>query len=169
LKERYPDYKSYAKQTVADVFPRTDLADAVERNAYTFATTLVRNNGDGSFTMIPLPAEAQMAPVYGMLAKDFDGDGHTDLLLAGNFDGVKPELGKMDASYGLFLRGDGKGHFTPLRTTESGFFVPGQARDIERVHTANGDRYIVTRNNDRPLTFRSAPAALVKAAAASGH
>jgi hypothetical protein len=75
----------------------------------------------------------------------------------------------MDASYGLFLRGDGKGHFTPLPTTESGFFVPGQARDIERVRTANGDRYIVTRNNDRTLTFRSVPAAASKAAAASGH
>ena len=169
LKDRYPNYKDYAKQTVADVFPRADLADATVKNAYTFATTLVRNNGDGSFTMIPLPREAQLAPVYGMLAKDLDGDGHTDLLLAGNFDGVKPELGKMDASYGLFLRGDGRGHFTPMQTTESGFFVPGQARDIERVRTANGDRYIVTRNNDRALTFRSTTAALNRAAAVSGH
>jgi hypothetical protein len=169
LKDRYPTYKVYAKQTTADVFPRADLADALVKNAYTFATTLVKNNGDGSFTMIALPSEAQLAPVYGMLARDFDGDGHTDLLLAGNFDGVKPELGKMDASYGLFLRGDGRGHFTPLRAIDSGFFVPGQARDIERVHTANGDAYIVTRNNERTLTFRSASAASGKAAAASGH
>jgi enediyne biosynthesis protein E4 len=169
LKDRYPNYKDYAKQTVSDVFPRADLADAVVKNAYTFATTLVRSNGDGSFTMIPLPSEAQRAPVYGMLARDFDGDGHTDLLLAGNFDGVKPELGKMDASYGLFLRGDGKGHFAPMSPVESGFFVPGQARDIERVRTAAGDRYIVTRNNDRTLTFRSTPGAVSRAPAASGH
>jgi hypothetical protein len=128
----------------------------VVRNAYTFQTTLVRNNGDGSFTMIPLPREAQAAPVFGILAGDFDGDGKADLLLAGNFDGLKPELGKMDGSYGLFLRGDGKGHFTPVRTVESGFFVPGQSRDIERVRTANGYSYVVSRNNDRPLIFRSA-------------
>ena len=156
LKDRYPNYKDYAKQTVADVFPKADLADAVVKNAYTFATTLVRNNGDGSFTMIPLPREAQTAPVYGILAGDYDGDGKLDLLLAGNFDGVKPELGKMDASYGLFLRGDGKGHFTPARTVESGFFVPGQSRDIERVRTRGGPLYIVSRNNDRPLIFRAA-------------
>ena len=155
LKDRYLNYKDYAKQTVADVIPEKDLADAVVKNAFTFATTLVRNNGDGSFTMIPLPLEAQVAPVYGILASDFDGDGKLDLLLAGNFDGVKPELGKMDAGYGLYLRGDGKGHFTPVRTVNSGFFVPGQARDIERVRTPNGDRYVVTRNNDRPLIFRS--------------
>jgi hypothetical protein len=120
---------------------------------------LVRNNGDGSFTMVPLPLEAQIAPVYGILAADIDGDGKADLLMAGNFDGVKPEIGRMSAGYGLYLRGDGKGHFTPVRELESGFFVPGQARDIKRVRTRAGNIYIVSRNNDRPLIFRStAPA-----------
>ncbi|MDQ6768819.1 MAG: VCBS repeat-containing protein [Gemmatimonadota bacterium] len=154
LKDRYLNYKDYAKQTVGDVFPAKDLADAVVKNAYTFATTMVKNNGDGSFTMVPLPLEAQIAPVYGISASDFDGDGKTDLLLAGNFDGVKPEIGKMDGGYGLYLRGDGKGHFTPVRTAESGFFVPGQARDIQRIRTRQGDLYLVTRNNDRPLIFQ---------------
>jgi enediyne biosynthesis protein E4 len=158
LKDRYPSYKDYAKQTLADVFPKTEMADAVIKNAYTFETTLLRNNGNGSFTMIPLPREAQISPVYGILASDYDGDGRVDLLLAGNFDGFKPELGKMDASYGLFLKGDGKGHFTPVRTVDSGFFVPGQSRDIVRVRTASGYRYVVSRNNDRPLIVRSSNA-----------
>ncbi len=123
------------------------------KKAHTFATSLVRNNGDGSFTLVPLPAEAQLAPVYGILASDVDGDGRTDLLLAGNFDGVKPEIGRMSSSYGLVLRGDGKGHFTPLRAAASGFFVPGQARDIQRIETRRGELYVVARNNDRPLVF----------------
>ena len=155
LKDRYLNYKDYAKQTVADVFPPKDLADAVVKNAYTFATTLVRNNGDGTFTMIPLPTEAQIAPVYGIYASDLDGDGKPDLLLAGNFDGVKPEIGAMDAGYGLYLHGDGKGRFTPMREVESGFLVPGQARDIQRVRTRRGNLYIVSRNNDRSLIFRA--------------
>ncbi len=155
LKDRYRNYKDYARQTVADVFPQKDLADAVVKNAYTFATTLVKNNGNGTFTLVPLPTEAQIAPVYGLLASDVDGDGKPDLLLAGNFDGVKPEIGKMSAGYGLYLRGDGKGHFTPERELQSGFFVPGQARDIQRVRTRTGSVYVVARNNDRPLIFRS--------------
>jgi hypothetical protein len=110
--------------------------------------------------MVPLPLEAQIAPMYGILAADIDGDGKADLLMAGNLDGVKPEIGKMSAGYGVYLRGDGKGHFTPVRTIESGFFVPGQARDIQRVRTRKGNIYIVSRNNDRPLIFRaSTPAA----------
>src|SRR5438093_413451 len=157
LKPRYPRYEDYAGQTVTDIFSAAELAGATVKQAHTFATALARNNGDGTFTLVPLPLEAQLAPVYGILAQDFDGDGKTDLLLAGNFDGVKPEIGRMSASYGLLLRGDGQGNVTPVRTTESGFLAPGQAGDIARVRTRRGDLYVVTRNNDRPLVFRSTP------------
>src|SRR5919197_446286 len=125
------------------------------KKASTFATSLALNNGDGSFTLVPLPDEAQLAPVYGILATAADRDGHTDLLLAGNFDGFKPEIGRMSASYGLFLRGDGTGRFAPVRAVGSGFFVPGQARDIQRVRTRGAELYVVARNNDRPLVFRA--------------
>jgi len=155
LRARYPRYADYAGQTVTDIFAPAELAGATFKQARTFATALVRNNGDGSFTLVPLPPEAQLAPVYGILAQDVDGDGKLDLLLAGNFDGVQPEIGRMSASYGLVLRGDGKGRFTPVRAAHSGFVVPGQARDIQRVRTRRGDLYVVTRNNDRPLIFRS--------------
>ncbi len=162
LKERYLSYAKYAGETVGDVFPGDQLRDAVVKHAYTYATSLARNNGDGSFTLIPLPREAQFSPVYGILARDIDGDGKLDLLLAGNFDGVKPETGRMSAGYGVFLRGNGKGEFTPVRATESGFFVPGQARDIKRITTPQGELYVVTRNNDRPLVFRANRGAAAK-------
>jgi len=105
--------------------------------------------------MTPLPLEAQIAPMYGIIAADLEHGGTPNLLMAGNFDGVKPELGKMGAGYGVYLRGDGKGHFTPVRALDSGFFVPGQSRDIQRVRTRHGLIYIVSRNNDRPLVFRA--------------
>ena len=155
LKARFPSYKEYARKTIEEIFTPAEFSGATVKHAYTFATTLARNNGDGSFTLVPLPMEAQRAPVYGILATDVDGDGHTDLLLAGNFDGFKPEIGAMRSSYGLLLRGDGKGTFTPVRAPESGFVVPGQSRDIQRVRTARGGLYIVSRNNDRALLFRA--------------
>jgi hypothetical protein len=42
-----------------------------------------------------------------------------------------------------------------VRALESGFRVPGQARDVARVRCAAGDAYVVTRNNDGPLLFRA--------------
>ncbi len=154
LKSRYPTYADYAGQSVEQIFGG-DLSDAVVKQAETFATALARHNSDGSFTLVPLPREAQIAPVYGILSGDFDHDGKLDLLLAGNFDGVQPAIGSMHASYGQFLRGDGHGGFTPLGAAASGFFVPGQARDIQRLRTRTAALYIVARNNDRPLFFRA--------------
>ena len=154
LKARFLRYADYARATTKDLFTPAELSGAIEKTAYTFATSLVHSNSDGSYSVMPLPAEAQLAPVYGIVARDVDRDGHIDLLLAGNFDGFKPEIGRMSSSHGLFLRGMGKGKFTPLRATESGFMVPGQTRDIQRIRTAQGELYVVARNNDRPLVFR---------------
>ena len=156
LRGRYASYKDYARQTMGDVFPEKELQGAVVRNAYTFATSLVRNNGDGSFTVTALPLEAQISPVYAMIAGDFAGGGRSDLLLAGNLAGVKPEIGAMTAGFGAFLQNDGKGHFVPVPELESGFEVPGEARDIRRVRTRDGVIYIVSRDNDTPLVFRPA-------------
>jgi len=169
LKARYPNYKSYALATVDQIFTPQERAGAVADTAFTFATAIARNEGVGPhgiprYTLVPLPREAQLAPVYGMLAGDFDGDGKPDLLLAGNFDGVKPEIGRMAASYGLFLRGDARGGYTPVPARESGFVVPGQTRDIVRVRTRAGSLILVARNNDRPLLFRASPSAAPRAA-----
>lgn len=164
---RFPTYASYAKKGIADILSSAEIAGAVTKNAYTFATSLARNNGDGSFTLVPLPPEAQMSPVYGILVADVDGDGRTDLLLGGNLDGVQPEIGPMRSSFGLLLTGNGKGGFAVVPAARSGFVVPGQTRDIQRVRTARGDVYVVARNNDRPLTFRAADARVATATKAS--
>ncbi len=162
LKARYRNYKDYATQTITDIFPAADLSTAITRQAYSFESALARNNGDGTFTLVPLVRQAQLSPTFGMLAQDLDGDGKLDLLTAGNFDGVKPELGGMDGSYGLLLTGDGKGGFTPVHSKLSGFHVPGQARDIQRIRTRQGDLIMVARNNDTPLFFRANPTSPTK-------
>jgi len=153
LKPRYPKYVDYGRQTVRDVFGAA-LDSALVKRVDTFESVLARNNGDGSFTLVPLPREAQIAPIYGILAKDVDKDGNLDLLIAGNLAAVQPAFGAMMGSYGLLLRGNGRGDFAAVRAAESGFVVPGQARDIARLRTRRGDLYIVARNNDRPLFFR---------------
>ena len=154
LKVRFLSYTEYAKASVTDMFPAADVADAVQKKAETFATSLLRNNGDGSFTIVALPDEAQLAPVYGISVRDVDGDGVTDLLLAGNFDGVKPDIARLGDSYGMLLRGVKGGSFAAVRRLQSGFFVRGQAREILRLRSRDGDRLVVARNNDRPLVFR---------------
>jgi hypothetical protein len=155
LLSKYPSYKSFGASRVEDIFPAADLKQAQVREAYTFASAVALNNGDGTFTLQPLPTEAQFAPIYASLAGDFDGDGKTDLLVGGNFYGVTPTLGRYDASYGLMLRGDGKGGFTPVDMEQSNLVIDGEVRDIKTLRGVNGQRLIVVaRNNDKVMILR---------------
>jgi hypothetical protein len=155
LKSKYPTYRDFGASRIEDIFPAADLKSATVREAYTFASSVALNNGNGTFTVRPLPTEAQFAPIYASLAQDFDGDGHVDLLVGGNFYGVPPVLGRYDASYGLVLRGKGDGRFEPVSMEESGVAIDGQVRRIKSLRGAKGQRLIViARNNDKVEILR---------------
>jgi hypothetical protein len=74
--------------------------------------------------------------------------------MGGNLYRVKPEVGRYDASYGVFLKGDGKGGFLSVKPKDSGFFVDGEARDIKKIKIGQADFLLVARNNDTPLLFK---------------
>ena len=150
LRAKYPSYSSFGASRVEDIFPAADLKSAQVREAYTFASAIARNNGNGTFTLEPMPVEAQISPIYASLAGDFDGDGRTDLLVAGNFYGAPPVFGRYDASYGLMMRGTAGGRLTPVDMEESSLAIEGQVRDMKALRGPKGERLIaVARNNDK--------------------
>ena len=151
MRQRFRTYASYAGRSITDLFSESELEGAVVKYAYRLASVIVENRGDGIFLVRELPSEAQMSPVYGILSEDFDGDGYKDLLTAGNFFGFRPEVGRLAASYGLFLRGDGMNDFTPVPALDSGFSVIGQVRDLKALETAHGDELILVARNDAAL------------------
>jgi hypothetical protein len=157
LRTKYPSYASFGASRVEDIFSRGALRSATVLEASDFASSVALNQGDGTFVLQPLPAEAQFAPVYSSLVEDFDGDGHVDLLLGGNFYGVTPAQGRYDASYGQLLRGDGTGRFSPVDLEASGLMIEGQVRRMAMLKAANGERLIVVaRNGDRLQVLRTA-------------
>jgi enediyne biosynthesis protein E4 len=150
LASRYPTYASFGASRIEDIVPSKKLKDASVLEAYTFASAVALNRGDGTFEMRALPNEAQFAPIYASLTEDFDGDGHIDLVVGGNFSGVTPLQGRYDASYGILLHGDGRGGFSPVDMEQSGLAIEGQVRYMALLQRANGQRIIVVaRNNDR--------------------
>jgi hypothetical protein len=160
LRSRYPSYASFGASRIEDILPASELRQANVLEAREFASAVALNRGNGSFDFRPLPIEAQFAPVYASLAEDFDSDGHTDLLVAGNFYGVTPLEGRYDASYGLLLRGDGAGHFEAVDLESSNLLIEGQVRHMALLRRANGERLILVARNDdwlqilRPLRVR---------------
>jgi hypothetical protein len=153
LRQKYPSYAAFGASRIEDVFPAAELRQASVLTARSFATSIALNRGDGTFALRALPTEAQLAPTYAALADDFDADGQVDLLLAGNFHGVPPLLGRYDASYGVLLRGSGDGRFVAVDRRDSGLLIEGQARALGRVRDASGARLIAVARNDAPLQF----------------
>ncbi|MBA3341974.1 MAG: VCBS repeat-containing protein, partial [Gemmatimonadaceae bacterium] len=158
LRSKYVSYSSFGASRVEDIFSPSGLKQATVREAHLFASSVALNNGRGAFTVSPLPIEAQFAPIYAVLADDFDADGHTDLIVAGNFYGVTPVRGRYDASHGLLLRGSGSGRFVSVDLEKSGLRIDGQVRDMAFLRRATGDRLIVVaRNNDKLAFLRPSP------------
>ncbi len=154
LKKKYLKYDSYKDQTVQDVFSSEQLSSAVKLDAYELETSILINQGNGKFELKALPVEAQFSPIYGIAMHDFDGDGNLDMLLGGNFFAAKPEVGRYDASYGLWLQGDGKGSFKVVKSRESGFYTNGEVRDITVIADKKAPMVLVARNNDTLQLFQ---------------
>ena len=60
---------------------------------------------------------------FGVEFMDLDGDGNLDLIIGGNIYDTEPNTPRFDSGNGLWLRGDGRGHFTPVPAIESGFLA----------------------------------------------
>ena len=156
LKRKFSTYEDYAKAKMYDVFPERELADAYTAECTFFESAYIENRGDGSFQIHSLPVEAQFAPVFGMLADDFNSDGDIDLLIVGNSWSSNVEDGQFDASIGLYLAGDGDGGFKPVLGRESGFFVDGDAKGMAELSMKDGSQLIlVAQNSGQMKAFKT--------------
>jgi ASPIC and UnbV/FG-GAP-like repeat len=151
MRKKFPSYKSYAVATMDQVLTEEERKGAYIFQANDFETALLRNNGNGGFTLIPLPKEAQLSVINGMVADDFDGDGNLDVLMNGNDYGTDVTIGRYDALNGLLLSGDGKAGFWPNSILQSGIFIPGNGKALVKMAGANSQYLIAASQNRGPL------------------
>ncbi len=149
LKKKYTTYQAYAGQTVQQVFTEEELGNALRRVAHTLASSVVFNNGDGTYTVQALPAEVQYSPVRAILVEDFDGDGKQELLLGGNFGSTKPEEGRYDANEGILVKVESDRQFKVLKPQQTGLKVKGVVNGAAVLAAANGKKMVLfARNNE---------------------
>lgn len=153
---RYPTFQSFASEPIDRIFGAR-LKSAVHYQADTFASTWLHNDGKGAFTAHPLPPLAQISPIQCIIADDVDGDGNLDLLVAGNLYETEPNTARADAGKGLWLKGDGRGGFTPVPASQSGFLAPLDVRSCALIRTPTGKAVVVANNNGPLQLFALAP------------
>jgi len=150
---RFPTYGSFAEASVRQLISSTQLEQAVHYQADTFASIHLHNEGGGRFSSSALPNLSQIAPIRAIIVHDVDGDGHLDLIVAGNLYDAEPNTPRADAGNGLWLRGDGQGHFTPVPPSESGFLAPLNVTGLALFNTPTGKALLVANTGDPLQTY----------------
>jgi len=151
IKKRFLTYSAFANASFDQLLTKEELKNAIKYSANYLPGSFVRNNGNGTFSLEPLPAMAQLSAMNNMVAGDFDKDGNLDVCISTNDFGTDPANGRYDALNGLVLKGDGKGKFTPLTILQSGIFIPGNGKGLAKLKSADGHYLLVAGQNKGPL------------------
>ncbi len=150
-RNRFKTFLSYAKLPFDQTFLPDELNEADLFKSEILESVYLENLGDGKFNSRALPIDAQVSPIFGMIAEDFNNDGNEDILVVGNLYSMQVGLGRSDASNGLLLLGNGRGEFLKA---DSGFHASKDAKALVRVNRSNGKSlYINSNNNDQLNVF----------------
>ncbi|CAN5391314.1 VCBS repeat-containing protein [soil metagenome] len=147
VKKKFTNYKSYATATMGDILTPEQSKGALRLKASSSQSCFFRNEGNGKFTIIPLPNAAQVSAINGMVVDDFDGDGNLDVMINGNDFGTEVGVGRYDALNGLLLKGDGKGNFKPQSILQSGFYIPGDGKALVKLQDNKGNYMLAASQN----------------------
>jgi hypothetical protein len=150
---RFPTYTAFADAAIPQLFSASQWPHALHYQADTFASVYLQNNGNGTFTSFALPDLAQISPIKAIVAHDVDGDGNLDLIVAGNLYDAEPNTPRADAGNGLWLRGDGHGHFTPVPAGASGLLAPRDVTGLALIKTPTGRAVLVANHGDSLQAF----------------
>ncbi len=162
IRASFKKYADFGRAGVQEMFTSEQLSGAISYKANYLYSSYIENKGNGGFEMSPLPVACQVAPVYGMVAEDLDGNGGLELLMVGNDFGMEVLQGRMDAMKGLVLEYHDDG-FVVRDLTESGFYVPGDAKGLAALRNEDGGLLVVaTQNRDSLRAFATERAAEVK-------
>jgi hypothetical protein len=151
VKKKYLLHADYSKVTMDQLMNDFGRDGWMGLQCETTSSVYIENLGNGKFKTHVLPVQAQFAPVNSIVAEDVDADGNTDLIIAGNEYQAAANTGRYDASYGLLLKGDGKGGFTPVDILQSGLLIDGDIKDMKMISIKNNGRLLLAIPNDSKL------------------
>jgi len=150
LKKKFTSYDSFAGKSIAEVFGKKVLEKATELTVNELRSGFLKQE-EGSFVFVPFNHELQLAPILDFLSYDFDSDGKTEVLAAGNYFGVKPNQGRFDSFSGALIKGENNillGDNIGLNFTQK------SVRHLNIIKFKNQAYLLVTINNDQAQVYK---------------
>jgi len=153
LKKKFLKYESYKNARPEDVIEMKDKKRVSELQVEILESCVFLNQKQG-FIRTALPWEIQATSIQDIKVLDLNGDARPEILFVGNTSTVQPDIGAYDAGLGGILINNGNGALQYVDWQESGFYVPGEARNIAfGKDKANKQFVLVSRNNKSLLRY----------------
>jgi hypothetical protein len=130
VREKFNTYHKFASATLTDIYTQTALQQSESFEVNYLKSVVFINDGNANFKAVPLPELSQIAPGFGVIATEVNGDGKADIYLTQNFYHPQRETGKMAGGMSVLLLGDGSGSFNEVWPNRSGLTVPEDARGL---------------------------------------
>ena len=155
IKSAFPTYDQFARATLPEIYGKGALLSAKELVCDELASVVFENDG-GTLRKKALPRMAQIAPIQGIAALDFDTDGILDLALAQNSFSPEPETGRFDGGLGLLLRGRGGLAFEPVDPLEGGLALGGDQKALVTLDCDRDARadFVIAQNSGVVALYR---------------
>ncbi|MEC7863089.1 MAG: FG-GAP-like repeat-containing protein [Verrucomicrobiota bacterium] len=152
LAQRFNTFHSFALAELNEVYTPQEMKGAQKFSITELNSGILLNDGNAQFNFKKLPKIAQIAPSFGIVVEDMNGDSFPDLFLAQNFYHSQVETGRMSGGMSLMLTGLGDGTFKPMWPSESGIIIPSDAKSACKADL-NGDSIpdILVSSNDGPV------------------
>lgn len=154
MKGTFPDYRSFAKAGAADLFSSLNMEGADSLKAVMLQSIQLKIDGAGTFSIKPLPPEAQFSPLYAVAVVDVNGDGILDMLTGGNLTKTRVSTGKLDANPGYVFSGDQKGGYGLVPPGKAGPTIREDVRDIKKIEIQGKEYFIYAINNGEVRVFK---------------
>ncbi len=153
LKKQNLKHADYATKSIEDLFGNDVVKNSTVKQ-FNFSSSIVAiNEGNGKFTIKPLPMQVQLSSVNAILPMAVNNDGKIDLILGGNRFDFLPQFSRIDASYSHVLINKGNGNFEWLNNSETGISLRGQIRDIKTIATKKSKQILILQNNEVPVLY----------------
>ena len=150
IKKKLPSYKLYAEADLNTLITKETLKETEVFEANYPYSAILWNEGNNEFNLEPLPDPVQVAPIYGSIVTDLDGDDQSEIILIGNDYGTELIFGRMDALNGIVLKQDENRTFQTIKSANSGFLVPDDGKALVQA-VVNGQRSIFSSSNKGPI------------------
>jgi len=153
LRKKYITYNEFSGKTIEEILEGYTGVKPEIKTVNNLKSGYLKNE-NGSFIFVPFNNDLQVSPITALLKFDFDHNGKDEVLVGGNYFGVKPFHGRFDSFSGALIRDINEillGHEIGLQ------MVQKSVRHMNTLNVGENVYLLITYNNEKADLYKIEP------------